>query len=486
MSYFRTAAFKVHTPSGRKLRRVRRMQRLYSSVYCDALRALKDEDPGVIESFPSAGERKAKDLVLKLLGEQPLEGAMWDGLIADLQLSVRTYLETPGASFPAPSGSSSASAEELVEELLTPSTWKEEERLKAELKRKDEAYERPINFVRFRNNPIIRSENGEKLWVAPHFQAGREGGPAYLPENGESIDPERWNYTQLEQKKKECLPIECGRWHFCRFFRNGTPVSSKVYATEEDIYVLYTFRFEEPDRSEHDPETDPVLGVDRGERITAAYGVVSPSGTLLEKGSSASELLRSRLREIDRKISEARSEGRRPDDLWDRRRNLVEDALHRISNRIVEAAARHGAAIAFEDLENLSGGKQLKRRHFNRLVRQVRYKAEEEGLWADVEVHPSGTSTTCPECGHRAPANRGGNDHPRLTTDEFQCQKCRHEAHADLNAARMIAIRALWKISGGKDTGCETASEYARTLSARRSSQSRAPAKEAPEPSSAP
>lgn len=33
MPYHRTAVFKAHDPSGRKLRRVKKMQRRYSSVY---------------------------------------------------------------------------------------------------------------------------------------------------------------------------------------------------------------------------------------------------------------------------------------------------------------------------------------------------------------------------------------------------------------------------------------------------------------------
>jgi IS605 OrfB family transposase len=186
------------------------------------------------------------------------------------------------------------------------------------------------------------------------------------------------------------------------------------------------------------------------------------------------------LREIDREIAATQKRGEDSGELQNDRRNLVQDALHRISNQIIDTASRHGAAIVFEDLENLSGpNEQMKERQYNRLIEYVRYKEKEKGLsYGDddfLDVPPAGTSRTCPECGHREEQNRGGRDHPNLSRDEFRCQNCGYEAHADKNAARMIGIRGLWIINGGKDgTGCKTLTQYTKSLSQTRTSQTEA------------
>ena len=454
------------------------MQRRYSEVYSDLLRALKGREEEFYEKLASYGggttEKYAKRYFKMLLGEQPLKGKMWGGLFEDVIQAIDTYLDTPGANFPAPAGTSATPVEELLGELLGPVTREEEEELKAELKRKSETYERPINFASFRGNPIIRSGDGEKMWVAPHFQEREDGKTGALPPNGHSVR-DVWSYSTgsyhwKRQSNKETLPIELSRWHMHRFFREGTPKSSKLHIVEDEIYVYYSFEFEQSEDGGYE-EGDPVMGIDRGEAITAAYSVVGPDGSVVDMGSSASESLREKLKAIDAKIDAAQERGENPSGLWTKRRNLVQDALHRISNQIIKTASRHGAAIVFEDLENLSGpnNPRMKRRQYSRLAEYIQYKAEEEGLWGEVEVPPSGTSQTCAECGHWSQENRP-------SRSDFTCEECGHEMHADLNAARMIAIRGLWHINGGKDgTGCKTLTQYTRSLSQIRASQTEAP-----------
>lgn len=52
MAYHRTAVFKAHDPSGRKLRRVEKMQRRYSSAYSDVLWALKGCGDETLSDLP--------------------------------------------------------------------------------------------------------------------------------------------------------------------------------------------------------------------------------------------------------------------------------------------------------------------------------------------------------------------------------------------------------------------------------------------------
>ncbi len=62
-------------------------------------------------------------------------------------------------------------------------------------------------------------------------------------------------------------------------------------------------------------------------------------------------------------------------------------------------------------------------------------KAEEAGRTV-MSVNPRYTSQACHECGHVEAGNR-------VSQAEFRCQRCGHEAHADINAARNILRAGL-------------------------------------------
>jgi putative transposase len=83
---------------------------------------------------------------------------------------------------------------------------------------------------------------------------------------------------------------------------------------------------------------------------------------------------------------------------------------------------------------------------FNQLVEYVEYKAEAVGI--DVtQVSPQNTSRRCTACGYTATNNRPNGD------NEFCCQKCGYELHADYNAAKNIAwkhVRAGQKSRRGR------------------------------------
>ncbi|MGW4425812.1 RNA-guided endonuclease InsQ/TnpB family protein [Streptosporangium sp. NPDC004631] len=63
------------------------------------------------------------------------------------------------------------------------------------------------------------------------------------------------------------------------------------------------------------------------------------------------------------------------------------------------------------------------------------HKAESAGREL-IAVNPANTSRTCARCGHCAAENR-------VTQAEFRCTACRHEAHADVNAAINILRAGL-------------------------------------------
>ena len=123
-------------------------------------------------------------------------------------------------------------------------------------------------------------------------------------------------------------------------------------------------------------------------------------------------------------------------------------------------AVEQDARVVVEDLSSLSAirrrvrVKGKRRGGFNRLLNRVQYeklksvllyKLGEYGLPKPVEVRAANTSITCPECGHVSKDNRlkvAADD--GFEMEEFKCVECGYEAHADENAARVIAMKGQW------------------------------------------
>ena len=110
---------------------------------------------------------------------------------------------------------------------------------------------------------------------------------------------------------------------------------------------------------------------------------------------------------------------------------------HNISKEIV---AMPYDIFAIEDLtsirvQNRTRGidftRKLNNWAFYELEQSIRYKAEAMGK-SVVTIDPRYTSQKCSVCGHIYKGNRKGNS--------FKCVKCGFQIHADLNAARNIAI----------------------------------------------
>jgi len=152
--------------------------------------------------------------------------------------------------------------------------------------------------------------------------------------------------------------------------------------------------------------------------------------------------------------------------------NARRDHAHKVSARLAD---RH-AAIAVEDLDVRSmtrsargtvdepGRNVRAKAGLNRAIADsgwgelrelLAYKLEERG-GQFVAVPAQYTSQTCAECGHRAAENR-----PSRAV--FRCERCGERAHADVNAARVIARRGEHKLYGSGETRVEDAAMAAPT-----------------------
>ena len=114
---------------------------------------------------------------------------------------------------------------------------------------------------------------------------------------------------------------------------------------------------------------------------------------------------------------------------------------HNISKKLVTYAKDTKAALVLEDLINIRSRTTVRKgsrnKHASWSFRQLRafitYKAQRAGVPV-VFVDPRNTSRTCSRCGFVDKRNR-------RSQAEFSCLRCGHEAHADLNAAKILATR---------------------------------------------
>ena len=164
------------------------------------------------------------------------------------------------------------------------------------------------------------------------------------------------------------------------------------------------------------------------------------------KRYSGSELksVRFRHRRLRTKLQkkQTRAAKRRLKLLSGRERRFATWANHNISKQIVAEAKRSGRGIAIEDLNGIHGRVKAGRKQravlhswaFSQLRLFLQYKALLAGVLL-IAIDPRNTSRECAECGHIAKENR-------KSQDQFRCVSCKHEAHADINAAVNIGRAA--------------------------------------------
>src|SRR6516164_7923298 len=124
--------------------------------------------------------------------------------------------------------------------------------------------------------------------------------------------------------------------------------------------------------------------------------------------------------------------------------------------RLLNSTKNH-SQVVIENLSGLAsmGAKKRRRSRFNRILNRaqyqklqkvVAYKLAVAGLPGAREVHPRYTSQACPLCGSISAENRlktVASD--GVQTHEFKCVSCGFSDDADLNAARNIALKRLWR-----------------------------------------
>jgi putative transposase len=251
-----------------------------------------------------------------------------------------------------------------------------------------------------------------------------------LPSNDDGyqyqyLDDDEWEYTE------STLHYQDGEWYLHPGYRKEKPKSEQ--------------------QSGSTTQNGTVLGVDLGVNQIAV--------TSTARFFSAGELNHAR-REFEKTRGNLQECGtqsahRTLQQVSGREDEYVKHVLHSVANGIVEEAIEYDCdGIIFEKLDGVREDLPEADWHsmwaFRKLKKFVEYKAEERGLFVDT-VNPKNTSKRCNECGSVRDDNRYG--------DEFECQRCGNQNHADYNAAKNVA--ELYLLRGHQPSRGRSISQYA-------------------------
>jgi IS605 OrfB family transposase len=199
-------------------------------------------------------------------------------------------------------------------------------------------------------------------------------------------------------------------------------------------YLLATCDVPEPTPE----QIDGWLGVDRG-----VVNLATDSEGNLYQGARVEHKRRkyAKQRQSLQKVG-TKSAKRKLKRLKGQQARFQKDVNHCIAKELVIRAKRTKQGIALEDLTGINLRTRVRREDraargnwsFDQLGQFIAYKAAFYGV-PFTEVDPRYTSQRCAACGHTDNANR-------VSQAVFRCCSCEHTAHADVNAAVNIAVKA--------------------------------------------
>ncbi|MGI0059290.1 MAG: IS200/IS605 family accessory protein TnpB-related protein, partial [Nitrosotalea sp.] len=161
-----------------------------------------------------------------------------------------------------------------------------------------------------------------------------------------------------------------------------------------------------------------------------------------------------------------------------RKKNRINQILHKVSKSIVEYACKRKEAVVFEDIRYIrrmyrKGNGQGKKHRgkmnswsFFEVKRQIEYKSRWVGL-PIIQLSKKetmGTSTLCPKCGKRLQEQRilNNSDHNR----ELWCEFCRRWLDRDVVAVMNQSLRGLSRFDSSKGVAGEAMVQESGTLPA--------------------
>ncbi|MEV5711824.1 transposase [Actinoallomurus sp. NPDC052274] len=255
-----------------------------------------------------------------------------------------------------------------------------------------------------------------------------------------------WNVRRVSRKTGEVWIPKVG-WVRFRWSREVTD-DAKSFRVRRDRAGRWHVAFAVIPPSVNGPGTGQVVGVDRGVAVSAA---LSTGEQLSVPGLRDTEV--ERLRRLQRRLARAK--------LGSNRRTRVKMAIGRLKARETDRRkdwvektstylARRYDVIRVEDLKIKNmvrsargtlaapGTNVRAKAGLNRSIHAAGWgllvtRLEQKAPGRVEKINPAYTSQICHACGHRAAENRE-------SQAVFRCRACGHVDHADVNAAKNIAV----------------------------------------------
>jgi IS605 OrfB family transposase len=468
---YKTAVFKIHNPSRHKRAMLKDSMKRAHLAYTHLLAHLLPDAERFASMTKKERNAQMQERIYKFVQPLPLGQAAKAGIRIDVQGQINSYLELrnsqEGAELPTAGRLNIEKPEydvALDELRVLGSDLKRENELRDEIARLSKNPRlRPLSY--YGNTRgfylLLWDDKADRyyIWLNLHPNDSRFAAPVKI---NDLVDTRTGEVLSFQSATGALFPLEMGQsFHDAAFLSRGKPQSAKlVHKIErngvpcDEFEVHVTFEWMTPERC-------PVhyLGLDRGIYNLAAYAVVAEDGSELTKGRISGRQLRHVQRQEERRIAGAQRRGKLVRGRA-KRRAWADEAVHVTANQIVQLAVQQNARVVVEDLSSLSAirrrvrVKGTRRGGFNRLLNRVQYeklksvllyKLGEHGLPKPVEVRAANTSITCPECSHVSKDNRikiAVED--GFEMEDFKCVECGYEAHADENAARVIAMKGQW------------------------------------------
>ena len=218
------------------------------------------------------------------------------------------------------------------------------------------------------------------------------------------------------------------------YFPNNFEKINQIEIDNTYCYVSITV----PEEPEEETLGDHYIGVDLNTTGHIAVVADPKSGKVLKLGKKG-EHIHKKYKNI-RKRLQKQGTYRKVKEIKNRESRIVRDLNNKVSRKIVDAAKSVKAGIKMEVLKGIRKTKKQARSFryslnswsFYQLQKMIEYKAKLLGV-PIVYINPAYTSQECSICG--TIGKREGK--------RFECPKCGHVDHADVNAAFNIAKREL-------------------------------------------
>ena len=459
---YKTAVFRIHNPSRRKRAMLndalKRYHRAYTKVLVKLLPHAEEFAEHRAGKWREGAIYKYANPIIKPL---PLSIGAKASLVNDVAGQISSYIElreeqeAPSTPTAARLNATQANYEARLRRVADAATLDEENEARDALMAEARAgLLRPILFLKNRKQDgyliLCSPEKGAYyVWLNLHPQGSRFATKVAIDN---LVDVRTGEIMSFPSKTGALFPIKFGRdFQLEEFLAKGRPQSAKLLERNGEFEVHVTFEYE---AVKVQPKC--FLGVDRGIYNLASLSVIEENGTVKEQRNIDGRWLRHVQQVEERRQRRTQQRGRRYKSRS--RLAMADEAVHTAANAIVEAARNHGAQVVLEHLGQMtSRGRKRGRSNFNRVLNRsqyqklqkvLEYKLPLAGLPVARTVSAAYTSQTCPICGHQDRENR-----PKRAVDDgfvldrFSCLDCGYEDDADLNAARVIALKRMWRES---------------------------------------